>query len=151
MKRIAGIAFFIFTIIFVYVIHFDNIPLFDVIHSDFEKFNSYSMEEVEWIKIEYLPDEYRDDRDGIQHKMVNIEDGDLILRLEKMLDGVEVERFGDTKNKKRGGGYDLGILGKRKNPDSGKYESVRLVVFSTYNNVVEVCYDKTIAFYPIAE
>ena len=146
MKRIAGIAFFIFTITFVYVIHFDNITLFDVIQTDFEKINGYSMEEVEWIKIEYLPDEYRDDRDDIQHKMVSIDGGDLVLRLKIMLNGVYTKKFDKTQYGGLRFGFDLRMEGKYQN------DGTMISIYSTEDGkAVHVNYGEEIKIYALAE
>ena len=127
------------------IIFFNKIPLFDVIYSDFEKLNGYSMEEVEWIKIEYLPDEYRDDRDGIQHKMVNIDGGDLVQRLKIMLGGVDIKKFDKTQYGGLRFGFDLRMEGEYKN--DGKMISI----YSTMDGkAVHVNYGEEIKIYALA-
>ncbi|MBR5266557.1 MAG: hypothetical protein IKV63_08090 [Clostridia bacterium] len=139
------VALLIFIILAIYNFFTAEMPLFDKISTDFEKLNGYSMEEVEWIKIEYLPDEYREDRDGIQRKMVNIDGGDLVQRLKIMLNGVDIKKFDKTQYGGLRFGFDLRMEGEYKN--DGKMISI----YSTMDGkAVHVNYGEEIKIYALA-
>ena len=146
MRHGKGFSLILCGILAIYNFFAAEIPLFDVIHSDFEKFNGYSMEEVEWIKIEYLPDEYRDDRDDIQHKMVSIDGGDMVLRLKIMLNGVCIKKFSKTQYGGLRFGYDLRMEGEYQN------DGTMISIYSTEDGkAVHVNYGQEIKIYALAE
>ena len=146
MRHGKGFSIFLLGIVAIYNFFTAEIPLFDVIQTDFEKINGYSMEEVEWIKIEYLPDEYRDDRDDIQHKMVSIDGGDLVLRLKILLNGYYIKKFDKTQYGGLRFGYDLRMEGEYQN------DGTMISIYSTEDGkAVHVNYGEEIKIYALAE
>ena len=146
LRPYKSIGLILLGIVAIYNFFTAEIPLFDVIQTDFEKINGYSMEEVEWIKIEYLPDEYRDDRDDIQHKMVSIDGGDLVLRLKILLNGYYIKKFDKTQYGGLRFGYDLRMEGEYQN------DGTMISIYSTEDGkAVHVNYGQEIKIYALAE
>ncbi|MBQ6867949.1 MAG: hypothetical protein IJO16_04660 [Clostridia bacterium] len=146
LRPYKSIGLILLGIVAIYNFFTAEILLFDKISTDFEKINGYSMEEVEWIKIKYLPDEYRDDRDDIQHKMVSIDGGDLVLRLKIMLGGVYTKKFDKTPYGGLRFGFDLRMEGEYQN------DGTMISIYSTEDGkAVHVNYGQEIKIYALAE